>query len=562
LRAVEPGALGIAVAKHPLAAQIGGGVLDQGGNAFDAAVAMGFALAVVEPYMSGLGGGKFQLVYRDARGRHGAIDGPVVTPIAVQPGCYEIDPKAPRGLFGFPGVKRRANEIGHQSVAVPGVVAGLCLTLERYGTLHLAEVVEPAVGLAERGFALSWIDVAYIAASYDKLIRFPGTAAVFLPDGQVPSPVFQHPLQPPSVLVQADLARSLRLIAAAGPEAFYRGELAKAMVQEIRSGGGWLSLEDLATYRAREVPILTGRYREWDLVTGPDVEVLEALAILQHFDVRAYGHNSVEALHHMAGACLLAHADFYDYIASPLESASDPEFYRGPDHIKRRSQQIVPNGPIRTRLFPDEEARDRFGPDSSMTTGYAVADRLGNVVSVLQTHGWTFGSGVTVPGTGILLNDQMLGFNPAPGTLTSVGPRRARPIPGWPIIGLGPDGSYFALASPGGNRVLCALTQVISNVIDFDMPIDQALAAPRIDCGSTPVSRKVILCNGELDAGVIRALRAMGHSVDVVPCSYTAPGSSPLSFAAPGGLHYDGSRGQFVGGNDPPVDHSVHYACR
>jgi gamma-glutamyltranspeptidase/glutathione hydrolase len=550
------------VAKHPLAAEVGAQVLDGGGNAFDAAVAIGFALAVVEPYMSGLGGGKFQLVYRDTQGRCGAIDGPVVTPLATKPGCYEIDPESPRGIFGFPGVKGQANEIGHQSVAVPGVVAGLCLTLERFGTCELAELVAPAADLAGRGFPLSWIDVAYIAASSEKLARFPSTAAIFLPDGRIPGPIFQHPLQRPSVLVQPDLARSLRMIAEHGSRVFYQGELAKAIVEEIQSNGGWLSLEDLATYRAHEVPVWTGQYRNWELVTGPDVEVLEALAILQHFDLRSLGHNALDTLHYTAGACLLAHADFYDYIASPVSAAPDPESYLRPAHVLRRAQAIRPDAPIRARLFPDEAAvaGDRIGHDAFTTTGYAVADGQGNVVSTLQTHGWTFGSGVTVPGTGILLNDQMLGFNPAPGTLTSVGPQRRRPIPGWPIIGLGPDGSYFALASPGGNRVLCALTQAISNIVDFGMTIDDALAAPRIDCGSTPVRRKTILCDAALDPDVYAGLRDRGHSVEVVARSYTAPGGAPLSFAAPIGLHYEASRGRLVGGNDPPVHGSVCYA--
>src|SRR5215472_13584116 len=197
-----PAARGMVVAKHSIAAEIGASFLRQGGNAFDAAVAMGFALGVVEPYMSGIGGGTLQLVYRDAHRRLGAVDAPVVTPAGTRSGCYTIDPQSPRGLFGFPGVTNQANEIGHQSVAVPGVLAGLCFTLERFGTRSLPEVMQPAIRLAEHGYPLSWIDIVHLAADYEKLIRFPATAAIFLAAGRVPVPSLQYPLQPTHALVQ------------------------------------------------------------------------------------------------------------------------------------------------------------------------------------------------------------------------------------------------------------------------------------------------------------------------------------------------------------------------
>ena len=548
---------GITVAKHPLAAQAGALILEQGGNAFDAAVAIGFALSVVEPYMSGIGGGKFQLVFRDANGMSGAIDAPVVAPLGALSGLYEVRPDVPRGLYGFPGVKDEANEIGHRSVAVPGAVAGLCLTLERFGTKSLEEVMQPAISLAGQGYPVSWIDVVYVAMNYEKLVRFPAAAAVFLADGKVPKPSIQHPLQLAHKLVQSDLAHSLALIAEYGPDVFYKGEIANAIVEEIRAGGGWLSAEDLANYKAEEIPTVVAKYRDWDLITGPDFEVLEALLILEQFDLKSLGHHCTQTLHLIAEACLLAHADFYNYISSPENTVPDPTSYLSAEHIRRRAEVIELATTIKTTLFPDEVDGANVGNTSFTTTGYSTADQWGNVVTVLQTIGFYFGSGVMVPGTGILLNDQMLGFNPEPGTFTSVAPSRTRPIPGWPIIGLGPDADYFALAAPGGNRVLCALVQVISNMIDFGMLIDKGIGAPRIDCGSTPGQRKTVICDSEIDPQIIKALAGMGHSTDIASRSLTTPGGSPLTFAWPGGLYFDASQGVFVGGNDPFVSGSV-----
>lgn len=548
---------GIIVARHPLAAEAGVLVLEQGGNAFDAAVATGFALCVVEPYMSGIGGGKFQLVFVGAIGKGGAIDAPVVAPSGAVPGSYEIDEDAPRGLFGFRGVRGRANEIGHGSVAVPGVVAGLCLTLERFGTKSLEEVMQPAIALAEQGYPLSWVDIVHIAANYERLVRFPATAAIMLPNGHIPRPTIQYPIEPADKLVQSDLAYSLRSIAEQGPDVFYRGELGKRIVAQVQAGGGWLSAQDLASYKAKVLPVVAAKYRGWDLLTGPDFTVLEALLILERFDLGSVGHNSAQALHLIAEACLLVHADFYRYIVSPEDVTPDLATYLSAPNVQSRAECIPPQAAIQAALFPDEVADGHFSDGDCTTTGYSTADQWGNVVSVLQTHGFPFGSGVTVPGTGILLNDQMLGFNPEPGTFTSIAPGRTRPIPGWPIIGLKGDGSCFAIAAPGGNRVLCALVQVITNIIDFEMPIAEALAAPRVDCGSTPTQRKTIICDSEIEPEVIKALAAMGHSIDTASRSLMMPGGSPMTFAHPGGLYLDASKEIFLGSNDPMVPRSA-----
>jgi|TARA_B100001964_G_scaffold245784_1_gene336087 gamma-glutamyltranspeptidase/glutathione hydrolase len=554
---MDPTQKGIVVAKHPLAVQAGASILAQGGNAFDSAVAVGFALSVVEPYMSGIGGGKYQLVFRTASGATGAIDAPVVAPAGAIPGSYEVDPEAARGLFGFRGVKGQANEIGSQAIAVPGVLAGLCLALQRYGSMPLVDVMDPAINFAENGYPLSWQDIAYIAASYRRLASFPSSASIFLNDGQVPEPSFQYPLQFAHILKQHDLGRTLRLIASNGPDIFYKGSLARIISEEVKAAGGWLSLDDLASYKASEIATLSGKYHGWDIVTGPDFQTIEALAILEKFNLAALGHNSVAALHLISQACLLAHSTFYDFITSPECSVPSLASYLDAGHIEQRASMFQLDTRVDAILFPDEKGLDNVRNGSFTTTGYSTADQWGNIVSVLQTHGFSFGSGMTVPGTGVLLNDQMLGFNPEPGTATSLGPGKRRPIPGWPIICVGPNGNSIAVASPGGNRVLCALVQTATNVIDFGMHIDSAVAAPRIDCGSTPVKRKTILASCEIDPTIIQGLEELGHSVEVASTSLVEPGGSPLTFAQPGGLEFSASDGMYLGGNDPYVSGGV-----
>ena len=546
----------LAVSKHSLASRAGADVLARGGNAFDAAATMGFMLAVVEPYMSGIGGGKFQLVGCGAGGDSVAIDAPVIAPLGAAEGCFEIDPEVARGLFGFMGVKDRGNEIGHRAIAVPGVLAGLELTRQRFGTWPLEAVTAPAITRAEDGHALSWLDIGYISASAQLLARFPASAAIFLPGGRAPSPVYQHGVEPAPTLVQTDLARSLRQIAAEGAAAVYQGSLGEAIVAEIQANGGWLAHEDLERYAAHEGPVTAIRYRGWQIETGRDTEVLEALLILQHFELTSLGHNSASALHLLAEACRLAHADFYRYMTGPADGPP-PSARLQSAHVEARAGLIQIGHAMKARLFPDEGEEPGLIPAPGTTTSYLAADALGNVVAALQTHGHVFGSGVTVPGTGIMLNDQMMGYDPQPGRRASVGPGRERSTSGWPVMATAPNGDRFALAAPGGNRVLCALVQAVVNLVDFGLDITEALRAPRIDCGSTPGSRDVVVCDQRIPAGVRTALIALGHPVRSASNDFAAPGGGPLSFATPAGLYVDAVQGTTRGGNDPFVPGGV-----
>ena len=276
---------GAVVSRHASATEVGIDVLAAGGNAFDAAVAVGFAIGVLDVGMCGLGGGFFMLVYRTADGRSGVIDGPVVAPALAPEAGFEIDPLGARGIYGFPAVRDRANVVGHRSVAVPGAVAGLCATRDLLGTLPLDRLVEPAAVVAEDGFDLSWADLAQLAMGRATLESHSSSAATFLPWGNLPTPAFQYPTDEAPRIHQPDLARTLRQIGAEGADAFYRGGIADAIDAEIRRGDGWLRKSDLAEYRVEVGAATTGTYRGWGLTTGPDWVVLEVLGILERFDL-------------------------------------------------------------------------------------------------------------------------------------------------------------------------------------------------------------------------------------------------------------------------------------
>jgi len=551
----------VVVARHPLAARAGVSVMEAGGTAFDAAVAVGFAISVVDLGMCGLGGGFFMLVYRTADGRSGVIDGPVVAPALATAGGFPLDPLGPRGIYGFPAVQDRANVIGHRSVAVPGAVAGLCATRDRFGTRPLAELMRPAIEIAEAGFDLSWADIGQIATGEALLRRYPATAAIFLPGGTIPVPAFQQPLDDPPRLRQPDLAGSLRQIAGGGADAFYRGPIAQAIDAEVTRGGGWLRAADLAEYTVDEGPALERTYRGWRLVTGPDWVVLETLGVLERFDLPSMEPWRAPALHLISEASVFGHADLYAHLTRPASEPGDPGHYLTAAWLDGRAQRINPTRAVaRPALFPDEGGLDRAAAmraaTAGHTTGYSCADSQGNVVSVLLTLGDPWGSGVTVPGTGILLNDQMFGYNAAPGTATSVGPRARRPVPGWPVIATGPGDSRFALSTPGGNRVLCANVQVLSHRIDHGLDVTAAIGAPRIDRGSTPGLRSALLADDALDHVVLEDLRAMGHDVWPASRSLRAPGGAPGTFAYPVALavSHDGVAG---GATDPSIPGGV-----
>jgi gamma-glutamyltranspeptidase / glutathione hydrolase len=527
------GARGMVAAKHPIAAGVGADVLASGGNAVDAAVAAAFAVGVVEPFMSGIGGGGFIVAHLPERRESVVVDYSMIAPRRATPEMYRVLGGSDRGLFGWPAVEDVANIVGHRAVAVPGTVAGLAMALERYGTIPLPEALAPAIRLAEEGFPVNWHTTLYVAIDLPNLTRFAATRDIFTVDGNPPSPLpgVMRPLRQP------DLAGVLRAIAENGPDIFYAGWIAEAIVGEMAASGGLIDLEDLGGYRARILEPLVGSYRGRDVLTTPGASggptVLETLNLMERAPLGEMEHNSPEALHVIADACRQAFVDRFAYLA-------DPEFVPVPvDALVSKAYAAEISSrfkPGRARSEVTAGSRERLAVDHDLavsepgygrlpmtTTHLSVMDRAGNAVSLTQTllSGW--GSRVTVPGTGILLNNGMMWFDPEPGRPNSVAGGK-RPLANMaPVVMLEDGESFLSLGAMGGRRILNAVPQIASAVIDQGMGIQQAITSPRIDC-STPV----VEASSRIDARTLETLESMGYPIrpveeDVLSFEFGSP---------------------------------------
>jgi gamma-glutamyltranspeptidase / glutathione hydrolase len=318
---------GLVVAGKALAAEAGVEMLQQGGNAVDAAVATGWAIGVAEPWMNGIGGTGAMVVHFD--GAPVAMEFGARAPLAARPDMYSVDySRGPAGQFGWPPIQDQENEVGYRSVAVPGLVAGLCRIHQRFGRLPLSVVMEPAIRLADLGYDVDWHSALLIGIHLPHLLRFPDTGSVFLRDGAYPS----VPTIPPGRadrIVQKDLADSLRHIARHGVDGYYRGELATAIAESMSANGGLVSLEDLAAYEPRVFEgALHGSYRDVDVFGLPGATggpmLLEILNILEGHDIRGLGPDSVPTLHFLAEACRRAYEDHFQFGICRSDPKRDP----------------------------------------------------------------------------------------------------------------------------------------------------------------------------------------------------------------------------------------------
>ena len=541
---------GMVAAKWPAAAEAGAEVLRRGGNAFDAAVTTAFAVGVVEPWMSGVGGGGFA-VGCAAGSAPFAVEFPMVSPAGARPEMFPLSGAGPdAALFGWAGVVDNANLFGHRSVAVPGVVAGLALLLERAGTISLAEALAPAIRLASEGVPVTWHTTLKIAQDLATLRRFPATAALFLDEAGCP-PVSPESLRP-RLYRNPDLAAVLRRIADDGPRAFYAGALAQAMVDELAAHGAPFTLADFAGYEATVSPTLTTRYagHEVHAVGTGGTTLVEILNLMTALGVGGLPHNSPEALHRMALAFRQAFADRFQWLADPafadvpLAVLTDPAYAAeqaaalagerlGP--IRPASAERVGLGATPVASMQDYLAAAARGGQMAdgSTTHLSAIDAAGNAVSVTLTLLSLFGSKVVVPGTGILLNNGMMWFDPEPGRPNSVAGGK-QPVSNMaPALLLRDGKAAVALGSSGGRRIMSCHAQLIANVADHGMTVGPAIAAPRID-GSTPE----LLASGRIDAATLADLARRGHAVGVVDDTLlTGAFASPVAVqrAADGG---------------------------
>ncbi|OHZ32912.1 gamma-glutamyltransferase [Agrobacterium vitis] len=454
------GSRGMVVTNHPQASAAGAQMLLRGGNAIDAAIASLFALTVVEPMMVGiLGGGVAHI--RLASGHHVIVDGLSTASLSATPDMFGS---------GSTLLSDRANVVGPKAVATPGALAGWCETLEKYGSLSLSDVLEPAVRLAERGFTVTPYLSDCIKSTRHDLAADPGLAALFMPDGE--------PIEAGSILRQTDYALTLRTIAAEGSRAFYSGPLGRAFISHMASNGGLVDQKDLEAYRVVNRDPVRGQYRDYEIVGPPPpsssgVHIVQMLNILEGFDIAGMGFGSADATHLLAEALKIAFAD-------RAVATADPAFFDVP------LETLIDKGYAAERREKIDPSRAQTWStglqklESANTTHVSVADSFGNVVSTTQTINGLFGACVQIPGTGMIANNYMYNFDPCPGSALSIEPGKRVFTSMAPMMAYRGNRLQYTLGLPGGLRIFPSAMQALVNLIDHKMSIQQAVEAPRV----------------------------------------------------------------------------------
>jgi len=497
---------GMVVTAQHIASDIGVETLEKGGNAVDAAVAVGYALAVVYPNAGNIGGGGFMTI-RLKDGKTTFLDFRERAPLASTKTMYlDAEGNMVDGL----------STNGYLAVGVPGSVLGLETARARYGTMSRQDLMAPAIKLAKQGFTLEQGDAASLQAGARKLGKDKAAAAIFLkPDAK--------PYQVGERLIQPDLAASLEDIALRGPDAFYKGPIADAIVKASKDGGGILSKADFEHYAVRELKPVTCNYRGYEIISSPPpssggVIICEILNVLEGYPLSYLGFGSAETVHVMVEAMRCAYADRNtalgdpDFIDNPVPKMLDKAYAA---EIRARISPFKAG--VSAQLTPHD-----FG-ESHETTHYSIVDKDGDAVAVTYTLNGSFGAGVVAPGTGILLNNEMDDFTSKPGVpnlyglvqgeANAIAPKKT------PLSSMSPtivtkDGKLFmVIGSPGGSRIITITLEAIVNVIDHGMNIQEAIDAPRIHHQWLP--DKVYMEPFGLSADTRRLLAEMGHDVEI-----------------------------------------------
>ncbi|MGE6571407.1 gamma-glutamyltransferase [Psychrobacter namhaensis] len=517
---------GMVATQEALASDIGLQILKDGGNAVDAGVAVGFALAVTLPRAGNIGGGGFMMIYDAKQDKTVALDYREKAPSSASRDMYlDSDGNAVSDLSRYHGL----------AVGVPGTVAGLLKALEDHGTMSREQVMAPAIALAEDGIEVTAGLSESLTALSERLQKWPSTKKVFFKaDGSA--------YQPGERLTQPELARSLKLIAAKGADGFYKGETASKLVKAVNDAGGRMSLQDLSNYEAIAREPVKGDYRGYEIVSMPPpssggIHIVQILNILEGYPLKDYGQNSAQAIHLMAEAMQLAYADraeylgdsdFIDVPASGLTSQAYADKLRG---------LIDPNKATPASTI---KANNPLPYESDQTTHFSIVDKDGNAIANTYTLNFSYGMGLVAEGTGILLNNEMDDFSAKPGVPNGYGllggeanavEANKRPLSSMsPTLVFKDSKPYIVTGSPGGSRIITTVTQILSNVIDHDMNIAEATHAPRIHDQWLPDEIRI---EKALNVDTIKKLESMGHTIS----PKAAMGSTQSIMITPNGVY-------------------------
>lgn len=530
---------GMVVTAQHLATRVGVDVLKEGGNAVDAAVAVGYALAVVYPAAGNLGGGGFMTVQL-ADGRKTFLDFREKAPLAAKADMY---------LGADGNVVKGLSTHGHLAVGVPGSVHGLEYALAKYGTMKRAALIAPAVHYAEKGFALQQGDVDLLRTATEDFRKDPASAAIFLNKGQ--------PFEPGQVLVQRELAKTLKAIRDKGADGFYKGAVGAAIAKASKDGKGIITQADLDQYKTREMAPVECDYRGFRVVSAPPpssggVIICEMLNVLEGYPLKEWGFRSAQSVHHQIEAMRHAYVDRNSYLG-------DPDFVKNP--LERLlSKEYAAS--IRAAIAPDKagvskDIKPGVPPHEGVnTTHYSIVDKWGNAVSVTYTLNDWFGAKVTVPGTGVLLNNEMDDFTAkvgvpnlyglVQGEANAIAPGK-RPLSSMSPTIVTKDGKpVMVVGTPGGSRIITAVLHTIINVIDYDMDVQEAVDAPRFHQQWLPEATNLETFAVSPDTRKI--LEGMGHKFSgPQPANHLAVilTGAPSLIAKPVGHN------RYYGANDP-----------
>lgn len=468
---------GMVVSTSSYASKVGVEILKKGGNAVDAAVAVGFALAVTYPSAGNLGGGGFMVIHL-ADGNNITIDYREKAPLSAHREMYLNE----SGEF-----VPELSMYGATSAGVPGSVAGLIYALEKYGTMTLADVIQPAIELAKNGFRLEKRDSIYFSNTIPLFSKYTSSMKIFTKDGV--------PYSAGELFIQIDLAKTLEQIKEKGGDGFYKGKVAELLVNQVRSLGGYITLEDLEKYQPIERDPILGNYRGYEIVSMPPpssggIALVQMLNILENYNLSEENWGSAHYIHHIVEAMKYAYADRTNHLGDadfypvPTDQLVSKEYAKTIfDSIEKENNKAIPSSEIKS--FEPEQFYE-----STETTHYSVYDSYGNAVSTTTTINSSFGSGIVVEGAGFLLNNEMDDFSGKPGVMNQFGllgteansiqPEKRMLSSMTPTIILKDDKPFIVIGSPGGSQIITTVLQVVSNCIDFDMNIREAIEAPRI----------------------------------------------------------------------------------